>query len=203
MPVVGVSIVKSTSFRGVAQEFSNTYYYTTPLPVVSAVATSLIDHLVTLEKPMHAPSVSFVRGKCWSAGGTPGQNEMISQKALSGVGTNSSGSNTNLDKERAVLVRFRAGNDSKGRPVYLRKWWHLDVAALGASNTITDGQKANTAGLSGAQTATVEAWGNAVKSITALPQNFDLVSDKGRGISGATVAHPYLEHHQLGDMWRG
>lgn len=204
MARVGVSIVKSTSFRGVAQEFGNTYYYETPLPVVSAVATQLIDHLVTLEKALHSSAVTFVRGKCWSAGGTPASNEMIAQKSLSGTGSNGGGgaATLNMDKERAFLVRFRAGNDSKGRPVYLRKWWHLDAAAI-ASQSITGPMLSQTAGLSTAIRTGLENFANDFKSITTLPQNFDLVSEKGRDIDGATVAHPYLEHHQLGDMWRG
>src|SRR3954470_12895414 len=122
MARVGVSIVKSTSFRGVAQEFGNTYYYQTPLPVTATVAGNLIDHIVTLEKAQHSTAVTFVRAKCWSAGGTKQENEMITQKNLSGTGSNGSGgaSTLNMDKERAFLVRFRAGNDTRGRPVYLR-----------------------------------------------------------------------------------
>lgn len=201
MARVGVSIEKATSFRGVSQPFSNTYYYETPLPVVVGVATQLIDHIVSLEKPMHTSNVDFKFGRCWSAGGTKAENEMITQKALSGVGTNASIVNTFMDKERAWLVRFRAGNDSRGRPVYLRKWWHLYLDTF-ASASVISSVLANTAGINAAHATQLETWGNAFKSITTLPQNFDLVSEKGRQITGATKAHPYLEHHQLGDQWR-
>lgn len=201
MARVGVSIEKATSFRGVSQPFSNTYYYDTPLPVTVAVANSLIDHIVSLEKPMHTSNVDFKFARCWTAGGTKAENEMITQKALSGVGTNASIVNNFMDKERAFLVRFRAGNDSRGRPVYLRKWWHLYLDTFGGAS-VTNTMLANTAGIAAGHATQLETWGNQFKSITALPQNFDLVSDKGRQISGATKAHPYLEHHQLGDQWR-
>jgi hypothetical protein len=201
MSITGVSITKSCSFRGVSQEFANTYYYETPLAVIAATADSMIDAIVALEKPMHASSVSFVRGRAWSAGGTPAQNEQLASKILSGVGTNANSPSTAMDKERAFLVRVRAGVDTKGRPVYLRKWWHLDVGTI-ASTAISNTMLQNTASLVTAQRTQLEAWFDSFKHITVGAQGFDLVSDKGRQISGATQAHPYLEHHQLGDMWR-
>src|SRR5215203_4509306 len=200
MPIYGVAITKSVSFRGVAQEFGNTYYYQTPLPALDSVLDSLIDNLVTKEKAMHGTSISFVRAKCWSAGGSKADNQMRVQKTLSGAGTQGAPP-SNGDVERAFLVRFRAGNDSRGNPVYLRKWWHLDVASIGGT-AISSGTLQNTAQLTSGQRDAIVALADPFKSITALPQNFDLVGPTGRDISGATVAHPYLEHHQLGEMWR-
>lgn len=201
MARVGVSITKSVSFRGVAQEFGNTYYYETPLPVVESVADSLIDNIVAKEKALHSTVISFVFARCWSAGGTKAENNMIKQKALSGTGTGASPV-SGMDRERAFLVRFRAGVDTRGNPVYLRKWWHLMVGSLGG-NAVGAGQFENTTQLAASSRSSLEASADAFKSITALPQNFDLVSEKGRGISGATKAHDWLEHRQLGDAWRG
>lgn len=200
MAILGVSITKSTSFRGVQQEFSNTYYYNYSGVVGSGAGISAIDAVVAIEKPFHSTNVNFLRGRCWTAGGTKAENNMIADKALSGAGT--AAPNTSMDKERAVLVRFRAGNDTRGNPVYLRKWWHVDLSAIGGS-TIVANQLQNTAQLDSTQRSTIEGWGNAVKSITISGLSASLVSDKGRTIDGATLAHPYLEHHQLGDQWRG
>lgn len=201
MPIVGVSITKSTSFRGVNQEFGNTYYYKTPLPVVEAVAGSLIDNIVAKERAIFSGSVNFVYGRCWSAGGTKQENNMLNQKQLSGTGAGP-GAIAGQDRERAFLVRFRAGVDTRGNPVYLRKWWHLNVGSISGSN-LTNTMLENTAQLTTAMRTALEGMADNFKSITALPQNFDLVSEKDRAITGATVAHPYLEHRQLGDMWRG
>lgn len=201
MARVGVSVTKSVTFRGVAQQFGNTYYYDTPIVVLPGVADQLIDNIVAKEKAIHSSSISFLFGRCWSAGGSKAENNMLAQKALSGTGAGTSPAPA-MDKERAFLVRFRAGIDSRGNPVYLRKWWHLDVQSISGSS-VTDPMLANTAQLGSTLRAGLETAANGFKSITALPQNFDLVSEKGRGITGATVAHPYLEHHQLGDMWRG
>lgn len=201
MARVGVSITKTVSFRGVAQEFGNTYYYNTPLPVISSVADSLIDNLVAKEKVLHSALVSFTFARCWSAGGTKAENNMITQKALSGTGSATTAI-SGQDRERAFLVRFRAGVDVRGNPVYLRKWWHLQAGAVGGS-AITNANLEQTGQLSSTVRSNLEGSADAFKSITALPQNFDLVSENGRAITGATQAHPYLEHRQLGDQWRG
>lgn len=200
---IGVSITKSVSFRGVAQEFSNTYYYEFATDPTAAIATDIINIIVTKEKAMHSSAVSFLRARAWSAGGTKEQNNMLVQMTLSGNGSQSTAGT--LDRERAVLVRFRAGSDSRGRPVYLRKWWHLDVGAM-AGSSFAPGVYENTAQLNTTQRDGIVAHGDFFKVLnpTALSGvgGANLVSDKGRQISGATVAHPYLEHHQLGDMWR-
>jgi hypothetical protein len=201
MSITGVSITKSTSFRGIQQEFANTYYYQTPLPITQTTAEGLIDAVVAIEKPMHSTAVNFVRGRAWSAGGTPQENEQLAQKNIGGAGTNVNGPSTKIDKERAFLVRARAGNDSRGRPVYLRKWWHLDVTAV-ASQQISDAQLQNTASLSTAIRDELKAKFDSLKNLTVGAQQFQLTSSNGRQISGDTQAHAYLEHHQLGDMWR-
>lgn len=203
MARVGVSITKTFSFRGAAQEFSNTYYYETPLPVIASVATGLIDAVVALEKPMHGSQVTFLRGRCWTTGGTKAENNMLADKPLSGTGTAGTGGGSSLDRERAFLVRFRAGNDSRGRPVYLRKWWHLDIMTVGGYNLAGGSVLQNTEQLPTAARNQLVTWADAFKNVFSAPQNFELVSKNGREIDGATTAHPYLEHHQLGDMWRG
>jgi hypothetical protein len=202
MARTGVSITKSLAFRGAAQEFSNTYYYQSVQGTVSAAdAEALLDALVTKERAIHSLAVTFVRGRVWSAGGTKEQNNMIFQKQLSGQGGGGSDSSS-MDRERAFLVRFRAGVDTKGRPVYLRKWWHLTVATLNAE-TIAAGVQQNVSQLSSGQRGALVTAANGFKDVTANAVSYALVAENGRAITGDTVAHPFLEHHQLGDMWRG
>jgi hypothetical protein len=205
----GVQIEKSTSFRGAAQPFSNTYYYeaataNSPANNASVIgyANALLDAIIPIERGAHSPNVTFVAARCWSQIGTPAQNEMIVQRSLSGAGTGG-GASTAMDKERAFLVRFRAGVDSKGRPVYLRKWFHLDVGVLGGAG-ITNAQLVQTEQLTTAQRSALETIANNLKTVTpASGPVANLVAKGGRPIDGGTTAHPYLEHHQLGDAWRG
>src|SRR5215204_847883 len=122
MARIGVSITKNTPFRNSVQEFTNVYYYDVDNQPSAAQADTFIDNLTALEKTFHSSAVTFVRGRCWSAGGSPSANNMISQKLLSGTGARLA--NTSLDRERAFLFRIRAGVSSNGQPVFLRKWYH-------------------------------------------------------------------------------
>lgn len=201
MPRVGISITKSVPFRNSVQEFSNVYYYqnTGSLPSQSGAA-AMIDELVAIEKTMHSTAVTFVRGRCWSQGGSPGTNEMIEQHNLSGTGSQTLV--TNMDKERAFLFRWRAGSDSRGNPVYLRKWYHscgrFDVAVAVATSYLE-----NTTGFTSGERTTLEGKANNINTLTSGGGGWELVAKSGRQrTTGAAVAHPFLEHHQLGDMWR-
>lgn len=201
MPRLGVSITKSTSFRGATQEFSNTYYYEMGTMPDEAAAGTLIDNLVTLEKTFHSTLVTFVRGRLWSQIGSPSQNNMINQHNLSGTGARAAVSG--MDKERAFLFRLRAGVDSRGNPVYLRKWYHscgVFISGLVVSSTILD----NTTGFStterGNMVTAMQAIGDANGSagVPKICAKGGRLPDVGAGWSG----HQFLEHHQLGDMWR-
>jgi hypothetical protein len=202
--IVGVAIEKSFTFRGGTQPFSNVYYYEGPVTVSSDVAlNALVDKIVAKEKERFSTEVAFVRGRCWKADGTESENVMIVDKNLSGTGALSP--STNLDRERAFLVRFRAGSDSRGRPVYLRKFWHFDASTF-FTEAISNDQLKNKAQISSTARGNFESWANFFKQIddagAGLP-TMNLVSKNGRDISGATQAHPYIEHRQLGEEWRG
>lgn len=199
MSIVGVSITKRTAFRDAAQEFSNTYHYNSggANPSMSE-AEKIIDHLVVLEKRIHATSVSFVRARLWSAGGTQEQNRMIFQKTLSGTG--SLAADSIVDRERAYLMQWPAGRDVRGRPVRLKKWYHTCAPiGLGAWPA---GVLANTAGFSEANRTAAQ---DAVSSFAPLMVDlipYALTSKTNREITGPVRCHKYLEHHQLGDQWR-
>lgn len=201
MARIGISITKSTSFRGATQEFSNTYYYENNGALPDAAgADALIDELTANEKTFHSNLVTFVRGRCWSQIGSKEQNEMISQKNLSGTG--STGTAANMDKERAFLFRRRAGVDSRGNPVYMRKWYH-SCGVFVTGQTLSTALLENTSGFSQAQR---DAQVNAMETVWELAAaggGWSICSKNGRQTSSSvTSAHQYLEHHQLGDMWR-
>ena len=201
MARIGISITKSFAFRNSTQEFSNVYYYQNSgaLPDAAA-ADALIDELVTFEKTIHTNTTTFVRGRCWSQQGSPSTNNMISQKNLSGTGAVSPVAN--IDKERAFLFRIGAGFDSRGNKVYLRKWFHCNGAFAG----VTPGSSVieNATGFTQTQRDTMAAAMNTVQAIGGGTEEWKLVSKAGRGLDSGSAfqAHQYLEHHQLGDMWR-
>lgn len=114
MPIIGISITKEAAFRDSVQPFSNVYYYNNGVGSVpdSAGALALIDELVAFEKSIHGTTVTFTHGRCWHQTLTAIGTVMIGQKSLSGVGAATDIGT--LDRERAFLFRWRAGNDSRG-----------------------------------------------------------------------------------------
>lgn len=201
MARIGVSITKSVAFRNSTQEFSNVYYYDVDSLPTETQAEAFIDNLTTLEKTFHGTGVTFVRGRVWSQVGSPSANEMIKQKNLSGTGARSGVAG--MDKERAFLFRLRAGVDSRGNPVYLRKWFHA-CAEFVSGQTISAGVMDNSTGWSTTQRSAQVAAMNGIGNANGSPLLPVLVAKSGRAPSGGATwdAHQFLEHHQLGDQWR-
>jgi hypothetical protein len=197
----GVAIQKRCGYRLGTQHFSNQYYYEMNIPSSNLSDLDLVvDEIVAKEKAMFSTAVTFVRGRLWSQVGTPAQNEMLIDKALSGTGA--AATDPGQDREAAFLVRARAGNDSRGRPVYLRKWFHLLVTSI-AGAAIDTGVRANTSEIPAAARSALETFFNSLKAFTVSGQNVQLVAKSGRQITGATQAHRFLESRALGDEWRG
>lgn len=203
MPIVGISITKECAFRDAVQPFSNVYFYNNGIGGVpdAAAGLAMIDELVAFEKQVHSTVVTFTYGRIWHQTLTQLGTTMIEQKTLSGAGT--SVQDATLDRERAYLIRWRAGSDSRGNPVYLRKWYHtcgqFASAALPTSTVYS-----NTTGLSTATKNAVNTKCQELFDLAAGGGDFRLCAKSGRGAdSNNPTCHPYLEHHQLGDQWRG
>lgn len=175
------------------------YHYQRPLlPSNAAERQAIIDEIVAKEKAWHSTDVTFKRGWLWSASGTPAENEMLEQRSLSGTGSGSL--STNMDRERAFLVRWPAGKDIKGRPVYLRKYYHTCGAFLGISLSASVLQQV--LAFTSTERSTVANAVNGIKVVGAVADTWTICAANGRNVEGDAQCHAYLEHHQLGDQWR-
>jgi hypothetical protein len=203
MAIIGLSITKEVAFRDSVQPFSNMYFYNNGLggsPDQSA-ANNILDELVAIEKTFHSALVEFTFGRIWLQTLTEIGTVMIHQKALTGQG--SASSDSSMDKERAYLFRRRAGQDSRGQPVYLRKWYHTCGVFPGASS-ITGSILANATGFSAAQRSAMEANVADISGLASGGGGWEICSKGGRApTESGWVSHRFLEHHQLGDQWRG
>jgi hypothetical protein len=196
----GFTITKRVSFRLFQQEFSNTYYYQRALwTPADSYLSGLIDEIVVTEKKLHSTDVTFVRGQCWSADGTPTTNQMRVQKDLTGTGNG--GTVTTLDRERAILIRWPAGKDIRGRNVYLRKWFHICGDVQVAPFIMLTGVQQNTQEIAVATRTSVAAIAEELREI-GTTELIGLCAKTGRENAGGAQCHRFLEHHQLGDAWR-
>lgn len=147
--VVGLTLVKQLAYRGdTLEEYSNTYYFTGAVPASSAAWKTTADLLISEEVKVYPNSVKVIRAygysddaedatAVWSydylaaAAAVPGSFNPSSSPVLAG--------------DCAVWVRWKLDHlNTKGRPVYLRKYFHPAVAsALSApgNDVILAGQK--------------------------------------------------------------
>jgi hypothetical protein len=206
MPIIGITITKETAFRDAVQQFTNMYFYNNGVGGVpdQTAAEALIDELVVSEKKWHSNAVEFVYARCWHQTLLQITTEMIFQKALSGLGGGGAAA-TSMDKERAYLFRWRAGNDVRGQPVYLRKWYHTGGGFGTAVSAPPAGLLQNVTGWTSGDRTAMSNLAQEVANLGGSPGPWDLCAKSGRGITGSVFpeAHKYLEHHQMGDNWRG
>lgn len=197
MPIIGVSITKQAQFRLEPQPFSNVYYYDGPTPD-EAQAEQLVNGMRGDEGAVHSTEVFYIEGRVWTAGGTPAENDMIYVGALSGSGDATP--LDNVDRERAFLVQWPAGQDSLGRAVYLRKWYHVcGLIGSTAPNPLVLG---NLAQIDQATRDFVAQVANTLRQRDETQGTYNLVAATGRTTQGDGVCYPWFEHHQLGDEWR-
>lgn len=176
------------------------YYEGFPANPTQAQAEGFIDDITAREKANHAAIVTFVRGRLWSQVGSPGSNEMIAQKNLSGTGALAT--TASMDRERAILLRRRAGNDSRGNPVYLRKWFHFCCG--GGGFTVSAGHLENTSAISQADRDSTVSRNTNMNTLGPIGNQGTICAKSGRqpGVGTVWECHAFLEHHQLGDQWR-
>jgi hypothetical protein len=194
---IGISITKSVLFRGVQQEFSNTYHYQLS-GAVTAPYDALVEEIVAVERQLHSTDVAFVRAAVWSSGGTKEQNQMLYQKPLTGFGSTATITQA-MDRERAFLIMWPAGVNVLGKPVYLRKWYHSCGIIAGYSPLSS--ALIQTASIPQTNRDAIATKAGELTNI-GVGETWDLCAESGRVWEALPTCHPWIEHHQLGDMWR-
>lgn len=204
MSIIGISITKETVFRDSNQEFSNVYYYKNdPGAIPSAAgAQAIVDTLIALERTWHSTQVQFTHSRVWSAGGSAATNNMINEATLSTAGLATLSSS--LDRERAILIQYEAGFDSRGHRVYLRKWYHICGNFPGAAGATGSAQTANTAAIPSGDRVVISNTVDDIITVAGENGPWLLCAKSGRALTSSSPGcHKYLEHRQLGDQWRG
>jgi hypothetical protein len=146
-PTVGLTIIKRFTYRGnTMEEFSNSYWLTGPTPADSAAWRALFDALVTQEKTCYPTVVNVVAGygydsvaehahAVWSVDLTASPNVIVPGVAAATVSELGAG-------DTAVWVRWSLDKlNSKGKRVYLRKYFHPALGTSGTPDTTQAGIK--------------------------------------------------------------
>jgi hypothetical protein len=125
--IVGVHIVKATTWRGATEEFENVYHYDTPAINTSAGWEDLVNSIVTAEKTFHSTNVNFLRARIHGpTNTTQGDDVMRHVQDLSGAGGGSVA--TNMPREMTIVCQLYMGRTERGYKAFLRKYWHTEHA---------------------------------------------------------------------------
>jgi hypothetical protein len=188
--ILGISISKSTTWRGTAEEFANVYHYDA---TADTMAVDVIDAVVAEERKVMGNNVNFLRAQAWGpADGTKLQSQMLVQKNLTGVGAVATGEIT--AKEMAAVVQWDTGRvNTRGGKIFYRKYLHIGRL----NGTDAEGAKGNGPLLTAAKDLIV-AYGNNVKNVVGI--NGASICDKqGRKLplNTAPVVLPHLHTRQF------
>jgi hypothetical protein len=188
--ILGASIVKSTSWRGINEEFTNVYHFDTSINTTSEqVADKLIEH----ERRFFAANVNFHRVLVWGpADGTKQENRMLVQRDLTGTGE--APVTKIMAKELCLIVQWDTGRvNTRGGKIYLRKYLHKGALAQDDEGAA----KGNTA-LPPSAIAEANDYANYVKNLIGST-GASLCDKQGRKLPLATpaVVIPYAHTRQF------
>lgn len=122
-----ITIVKSFSYRGVPEEFSNTYHFSGTTPVDAAAWKVLADAIIAAEKLTVTSDVSFVQAYGYNAGNEISVAQIDYRVAPNVVvtGTGNFLNRIGQGGDAAATTRWPTPNfTSRGKRIYLRKYWH-------------------------------------------------------------------------------
>jgi hypothetical protein len=134
-----ITIVKSFDYRGAPEEWSNTYHMTGTTPATDAAWKALADAIIADEKAIYQSTCKVVRAighvagstvAVWSYDYTAHSDEVPGTFAGSGAAYDAG--------DAAVWLRWSTDQlTSKGKPIYLRSYYH-NAAAAGTTPTYRD-----------------------------------------------------------------
>ena len=121
-----ITIVKTFTYRGAAEEWSNTYHFTNDAPTNATRWKALADAIIAAEKLSFDSNVSFTSAYGHKAGVTSRDWfwDYVAHSAAV-AGTMSAPSNGRQAGDAALWLRWSTDQlTSKGKPIYLRSYYH-------------------------------------------------------------------------------
>lgn len=146
MAAPGITVIKSFTYRGSEEEYSNTYHFVGSAPSDDVGWRSLADDLITLEHYIYDAETSVVRALCYE----DTDDDSVYTYHLADFGGPVSGAllvggdDIPCPGDAAVWCAWDTGKRStKGKPIWLRKYFHPAYRDSGDDDTISATQKAD------------------------------------------------------------
>jgi hypothetical protein len=136
-----LTLVKTFQYRGAPEEWSNTYFFTGALPASPASWKALADAVIAKEKTLYAPAVSVVK----AIGHKAGESIAVWSFDYAGAGASVPGTLAPVSVvvpsgDTANWLRWSTDRlTSKGKPIYLRSYYHPAYCEATGSADVPDG----------------------------------------------------------------
>jgi hypothetical protein len=138
---VGVILVKRMSYRTQQEEWSNEYHFTGATPADATAWKALADALITQEKTCYVAGVTVVRAYGYDSDAANAHavwSYDYAANSASVPGTLTSTSAVIASGDQAAWVRWKTSRlNTKGKPIYLRKYFHGGTIGTGSPDFIT------------------------------------------------------------------
>lgn len=187
MAAGGVIIVKRFTYRGQNEEFANVYHFHGSAPTTDTAWLARITDVTDLEKNCYDSSVHIVR----AYGYDDTDHDAVYTHDYTALGTEIAGTLSTSGSARnpgdaAVWVRWRTGRtNSKGKAIYLRKYFHPAWSPAGTPDTVT-----------GSQVSALNALGSGLMS-GSLTGGFQIADPAGNVPAGPATASTYVTTRTL------
>jgi hypothetical protein len=135
-----LTLVKSFQYRGAPEEWSNTYFMTGDLPASPASWKTLADAVIAEEVALYRATTSVVRAIGHKAGESVAVWGYDYEGAGEAVpGTMPVGTSIPQSGDTAAWIRWSTDQlTSKGKPIYLRSYFHPAYVSAGADSDVID-----------------------------------------------------------------
>ena len=141
---VSITIIKKMTYRGDAtEEWSNRYFLTGADPVSHEEWMDIFTPLTTAEKALYDSSHIIVAAYGYDDDGDSASAVWSRDLRTSGsiAGTHTVGSLSKTPGDAAFNVRWKTSRlTSKGKPIYLRKYYHGALISAGTPDTLASTQ---------------------------------------------------------------
>jgi hypothetical protein len=132
--------IKRFTYRGTTEEWSNIYHFTGTQPANSAAWTTIAAAMKNLEASVLPSNQTLTEWYAYNDGSETA--DFHGTHTSSNVGTLATTGGVILPGDAAVWVRWSTGEtNSRGKPIYLRKYFHGAIGTTGNIDTVLAAQK--------------------------------------------------------------